>query len=117
MEATTTIAHSTDPALRRARAATTLVFFVTGGVFASWGARTPAVQQALDLTPAELAVAILGIEGGAVIGLPAGGALAARIGSRRSLRLGFTVYCAGMAAVGFAPGLGWLALALAVTTA
>jgi MFS family permease len=112
------IASSTESTeLRRARAATTVVFFVTGGVFASWGARIPAVQDSLDLSPGELAVAIAGLEGGAVFGLPAGGALATRFGSRRSLRLGFAVYCSAMVAVAFAPGLGWLAVALAATAA
>ena len=52
---------------------------------------------------------ILGIEGGAVLGLPLGGVLATRARSRRSLRLGFTVYAAGMVAVAGAPGWGgWL---------
>src|SRR3954471_16048638 len=88
--------------LSRARLATTAVFALTGAVFASWAARIPAVQDRLGLSPGELAVAILGIEGGAVLGLPLGGALAVRIGSRSCLRLGFAVYCCGMAAIGFA---------------
>src|SRR5918995_1815929 len=102
---------------RSARIATTVVFFVTGGVFASWGARIPAVQDRLDLGPGELALAILGIEGGAVVGLPAGGALVTRLGSRSSLRLGFAGYAAGMMAVALAPSLATLAGALAVTAA
>ena len=73
----------------RARAATTGVFFITGGIFASWASRIPAVQERLDLSAGELAIAILGIEGGAVLGLPLGGALATRIGSRWTLRIGF----------------------------
>jgi MFS family permease len=101
--------------LRAARVATIVVFFLTGAVFASWAARVPAVQDRLGLSPGELAVAIVGIEGGAVLGLPLGGALAVRIGSRSSLRLGFAIYCCGMAAIGFAPSLAWLTPALAAT--
>src|SRR5919108_5349583 len=101
----------------RARAATAVVFFATGGIFASWGARIPAVQERLDLTAGELAIAILGIEGGAVLGLPAGGALATRIGSRWTLRVGFVLYAAAMAAVGAAPSLATLTAALALTAA
>ena len=71
----------------RARAATTVVFFATGGIFASWASRIPAVQERLDLSAGELAIAILGIEGGAVLGLPLGGALTTRIGSRWTLRI------------------------------
>jgi MFS family permease len=106
-----------ERALRRARVATTAVFFITGGVFASWAARIPAVQERLDLSPGELALAILGIEGGAVAGLPAGGALVTRLGSRTSLRLGFAVYPPALVAVAVAPGLGVLAAALALTAA
>ena len=100
----------------RARAATTGVFFITGGIFASWASRIPAVQERLDLSAGELAIAILGIEGGAVLGLPLGGALATRIGSRWTLRIGFLVYPAGMVVVGWAPSLAVLTAALAVTT-
>src|SRR3954471_15565957 len=96
---------------------TLIVFFVTGAVFASWGSRIPAVQAQLHLSPGELAIAILGIEGGAVLGLPLGGALTARIGSRSSLRLALVGYAAAMALVGAAGGLGALAGALALTAA
>jgi MFS family permease len=97
--------------------ATFVVFFATGGIFASWGARIPAVQEELGLSAGELAIAILGIEGGAVLGLPAGGALTARLGSRTTLRIGFTLYGAAMVAVGAAPGLATLTGALALTAA
>ena len=76
-----------SPQDRRARAATTAVFFVTGFVVAAWATRIPAVQQHLGLSPGGLAVAVLGLEGGALVGLPAGAALVARLGSRASLRL------------------------------
>jgi MFS family permease len=94
-----------------------VVFIATGGIFASWGARVPAVQEELGLSAGELAIAILGIEGGAVLGLPLGGALTTRIGSRRTLRIGFAGYGAGMAAVGVAPSLPALTATLVLTTA
>ena len=103
-----------SPQDRRARAATTAVFFVTGFVVAAWATRIPAVQQHLGLSPGGLAVAVLGLEGGALVGLPAGAALVARLGSRASLRLAFAVYPPALPAVALAPGLGWLAAALAV---
>ncbi len=101
--------------VRPARRATAIVFLLTGGVFASWGTRIPAIQDELGLSPGELSIAILGIEGGAVLGLPAGGALAARLGSRASLRIGFVLYCGAMALVGLAPSLPALTAALALT--
>jgi MFS family permease len=100
-----------------ARAATTVVFFATGGIFAAWGARTPAIQEELALSAGQLAIAILGIEGGAVFGLPLGGALTTRLGSRRTLRIGFVLDALGMVIVGTAPSLPSLTAALAVTAA
>ena len=62
-------------------------------------------------------MAVLGLEGGALAGLPAGAALVARLGSRPSLRLGFAVYPTALLAVALAPGLAWLAAALAAMAA
>jgi MFS family permease len=102
---------------RRARAATTVVFFVTGFVIAAWGTRIPAIQERLALSPGEFAVAVLGLEGGAVIGLPTGGALCSRLGSRLTLLVGFCLYPTALFAATLAPGLGWLAAALVVMAA
>ena len=106
-----------SPQDRRARAATTVVFFVTGFVVAAWATRIPAVQQRLALSPGGFAVAVLGLEGGALVGLPAGAALVARLGSRLSLRLAFAVYPTALVGVALAPGLGWLVVHLAVMAA
>jgi MFS family permease len=102
---------------RRARAATALVFFLTGVVGGTWAARIPAVQERLDLSDGALGVALLGLEGGAVLGLPLGGALVSTIGSRRSLRLGFAVWPAGLVAVAIVPSLASLAAALGAMAA
>jgi MFS family permease len=90
------------------------LFFLTGLVSATWAARIPAIQEPLGLSASELGLAILGLEAGAVAGLPAAGALVVRHGSRAVLRLGFAAYPPALAAVALAPGLGALAGALAV---
>ena len=46
---------------RRARLATTVVFFLTGAVFAAWSTRLPAVKEQLHLSNGALAAAILGL--------------------------------------------------------
>jgi MFS family permease len=102
---------------RRGRAATTAIFFMTGWVYAAWATRIPAIKDDLGLSDGELGLAILGLEGGAVVGLPAGGALVARIGSRRALQVGFSVYPTALFAVGLAPGLTALAGSLAAMAA
>ncbi|HEY7077948.1 MAG TPA: MFS transporter [Solirubrobacteraceae bacterium] len=103
--------------LRRARAATMLLFAFTGALSATWSSRIPAVQDRLGLTPGTLAVAILGLEAGAIAGLPGGGALVARIGSRRSLALGYALAPAGLLAAGLAPSLAALVAAVALFAA
>jgi MFS family permease len=102
---------------RRARAATTLVFFLTGFVYAAWATRIPAIKADLGLSDGALGLAILGLEAGAIAGLPAGAALAARAGSRAALQLGYVAYPAALLAVALAPTLPALAAALAAMAA
>lgn len=89
-----------------------VVFFVTGMVSASWAARIPATQGRLGLSAGALGVVVLAIEGGALLGLPAGGALVSWFGSRRSLRLGLSLYPTVLVPLAVAPSLGWLAALL-----
>src|SRR5918992_1558574 len=81
---------------RRARAATTLIFFLTGFVYAAWATRIPVIKADLGLSAGALGVAVLGLEAGAIAGLPAGAALTARAGSRTALRVGFAAYPAAL---------------------
>jgi hypothetical protein len=60
---------------RWARGATTLIFFMTGWVYAAWTTRIPSIKEELGLSDGALALAILGLEAGAIVGLPVGGAL------------------------------------------
>jgi MFS family permease len=87
------------------RRAATLVFAATGAIAGAWAGRLPAIQAGLGLTPAELSSVILGVEGGAIAGLPAGGALVTRHGSSRCLRAGYAVYAAAFALAAVAPSL------------
>src|SRR5919199_4406488 len=106
-----------DRDVARARAAATAIFLLTGTVIAAWSTRVPAIQERLQLSAGQLGLAVLGLEAGAVAGLPAGGALVARAGSPAALRVGFTGFPLGLLAVGLAPSLGALAAALAVMAA
>jgi MFS family permease len=102
---------------RRARIATTVLFFVTGWLYGAWATRIPAIKEQLDLSAGALALAILGLEAGAIVGLPAGGALVARAGSRTAVRGAFAVFPAALCGVALAPGLPALAAALAAMAA
>lgn len=91
--------------IRRSRLASVAVFAMTGLVSATWAARIPATQQRLDLSPADLALGVLAIEGGALLGLPAGGLLVGWRGSRWALRLGFVLYPGLLLPIALAPSL------------
>jgi MFS family permease len=101
-------------AIRRPRAAAAALFFVTGAVFATWAARIPAIQERLQLSPGSLSVALVGMEAGALIGLPGSGRLVPSIGSATALRIGFAFFPAALVAAALAPSLAWLVTALAV---
>jgi MFS family permease len=97
-----------------ARRSTFVMFFVAGWLPAAWATRIPAIRTELGLSDGRLALAILGLEAGAVVGLPTGAALVAWIGSRRALRVGFVAFAPALLAVGLAGTLTWLAAALAM---
>jgi hypothetical protein len=98
-------------------AAAAVIFSVTGLVSATWAARIPATQERLHLSPGALGLAVLCIEGGALLGLPAGAILVTRRGSRPSLRLGFAIYPGLLWPLAVAPSFGWLAALLVVWAA
>lgn len=91
----------------RARNGDLAVFAVNGLLFASWMARLPDVKQLLGLTPGQLGLLLLSLSAGAVIGLPAAGRVAHRLGAARTVRLGATVAITGMVLAAVAIGLGW----------
>ena len=86
---------------------------MTGWVYAAWATRIPSIKDELGLSDGALALAILGLEAGAIVGLPLAGALVARVGSRRALRLGFAGLPTALFAVALTPGLFTLAAVLA----
>ncbi|TDD95167.1 MFS transporter, partial [Jiangella asiatica] len=100
--------------MRRARRANAVVFFLTAFVSAAWATRIPAVRDRLDLSVVELTAVAVGLEGGAVVGLPIGAAVVARLGSRRGMLAGLLVYGGALCGAGFAPGLAVLVTVIAV---
>jgi MFS family permease len=68
--------------ITRARVSVTGAFLLHGAVFSFWYARLPAIQQRLELSPAELGFALFGAPAGLLVAMPAVAALVARKGSR-----------------------------------
>lgn len=74
--------------LRKARVATSAVFFANGMVLATWATNIPGMKQALELTDQELGFALGTFAAGTMLTMALAGTLVTRLGSRRALLLG-----------------------------
>jgi MFS family permease len=68
-----------------------LVFFLEPIAFGNWLARIPEIQTALGLSPAQMALAFLGMPVGVVLAMPFSSKTGTHIGARRLIQLGFTL--------------------------
>lgn len=96
-----------SPVISRARTARAtwaclFVFFILGVSAASWVSRLPALRDALDLAPTELAQMLLIGSLGSLIALPSSGPLVGRIGARATTRLGVGLWTLGIVGVALA---------------
>jgi MFS family permease len=98
---------------RSPRRALTTVFFVHGAAIATWAVRIPAAKHALQLSTAQLSIALLGGTLGGALSLLTAARLVARLGSTRVLRLGLVCATAVLAVLGLMPTLVTLTLSLA----
>jgi hypothetical protein len=92
-------------------------FLLTGIIFATWASRVPAIKGGLALSDGQFAVALLGLEAGAVLGLQLGGFIVPRVGSRRALTTSMVVFTCALMGPAFAPSLLLLAASLFVFAA
>jgi hypothetical protein len=87
-------------------------FLFTGVIFATWASRVPAIKGGLNLDEGQFAIALLGLEAGAILGLQLGGLLVPRVGSRRALTASLVAFACALSGPAFAPGLPLLAASL-----
>lgn len=92
-----------------------LIFFLQPIAFGSWLPRIPEVQRALELGPAGLAVALLGLPCGTLLTLPFAGPLVGRIGPRMAILVGFIFYTMAVSLPAFALNPAVLFVALMFT--
>ena len=83
-----------------ARNATLAVFAVNGFTLASWMSRVPDVKAMLHLSPGRLAVLLLAISIGSVLGLPLAGRLTHHVGAATAVRIGALISLPGGALAG-----------------
>jgi len=97
---------------RRARIGAAACFLLTGVISASWASRVPAIKDGLGLSDGQFAIALLGLEAGAVLGLQLGGLVVPRTGSRRALIGSLLAFSGALLGPAFAPSLLVLAASL-----
>lgn len=95
-----------------ARLAVATIFFLNGLVLASWVPHIPMVQMKLGLNAALLGFALLGMAGGALIGIPVAGWWVPRVGSRRVVTVATVIFFAALVLPILAPDLPSLIVAL-----
>jgi predicted MFS family arabinose efflux permease len=99
---------------RRARIGTAACFLLTGVISASWASRVPAIKDGLALSDGQFAIALLGLEAGAVLGLQLGGLVVPRTGSHRALTTSLVMFSCALLGPALAPSLLVLAASLFV---
>jgi predicted MFS family arabinose efflux permease len=97
---------------RRARVGVATCFLLTGFVSASWASRVPAIKDGLGLSDGRFAIALVGLEAGAVVGLQLGGLVVPRLGSRRALSASVFAFSCALLGPAVAPNLLVLAAGL-----
>jgi predicted MFS family arabinose efflux permease len=98
--------------VRWARTGAAACFLLTGVISASWASRVPAIKDGLGLSDGQFAIALLGLEAGAVLGLQLGGLVVPRTGSRRALFASLLAFSCALLGPALAPSLLVLAVSL-----
>jgi predicted MFS family arabinose efflux permease len=104
--------QNSEQRARRARIGAAACFLLTGVISASWASRVPAIKDGLGLSDGQFAIALLGLEAGAVLGLQLGGLVVPRTGSRRALSVSLLAFSCLLLGPTLAPSLLVLAVSL-----
>ena len=88
------------------RNAVFLVFGLSGLAMASWVSRLPAARDALDVSPGQVGLLIVGISLGSIIGLVASSHIVAKFGAVRTMTGGLVGIAIGILIAGLAVTLG-----------
>ncbi|WP_240687356.1 MFS transporter [Amycolatopsis suaedae] len=95
-----------------ARVAVFTVFALNGAALGSWAPRVPALAVQVEAEPGPLSLAILGASVGLLVAALLSGRLVERYGPRTVLLVSVLAACAILPAIGAAPSLLWLGIAL-----
>ncbi len=106
--------QSTADQLRAARIAVAYIFFANGALAGNWVTRIPTLMDKLGLSVTALAFAFFAAPVGAILAMPFAGRVVTLVGSRRTTRVSFFLFCAAISPIAFAPNLVVLGLVIFV---
>lgn len=88
------------------------VFALSGLLLGSWASRIPALQKGLEISHSSLSLVLLCGGLGGLLSYPLAKELMARLGGRRTMVTGALALCAVLPAIGLAPAMSLLMLAV-----
>lgn len=83
-----------------------ILFLLPGLSMSSWVTRTPAVRDLIGASTAEMALVLLGLSIGSVVGTVASGPLTALVGARPVIGIGLLLVVLGMPTIGIGAAIG-----------
>lgn len=102
------------PPTEQARRAVSAIFLINGALFATWGVLIPSLRDRLDLSEAQIGLALLAIGVGSLLTMPLTGGWTARFGSHRVTHVAAVLCMLTLAPPFLVPNLLGLLLALAL---
>ena len=93
---------ATTPAVRAARDAVGVSFFLNGLLFATWVSRIPEARESLELSNSQLGVLLLALAAGSILAMPTAGVLIERFGTRAVTRVSGVALLLGQVGVAVA---------------
>ena len=90
--------------------ATPFLFILLGVIYASWAARIPAIRDALQLSPSQLGIVLLGGGVGAVGSFPLAAWMVNKFGGRRAAWYSGVGLIIVLPSLALAPSMAWLAI-------
>lgn len=94
------------PSLKARKWSLLVLFFLPGLGMASWVTRTPAVRDLIDAGTAEMALVLLGLSVGSVVGTISSGPLSTRFGARPVIGIGLLLLGLGLPIIGLGAAVG-----------
>ncbi|MEH6631563.1 MAG: MFS transporter [Halopseudomonas aestusnigri] len=103
---------NTTSKMRSPRWAVAAMFVLNGGLYGTWAARIPSIQQHFDFSPGDLGLLLLLLAGGAIAAFPLSGALSDRFGPSRVTLVCALVYCPALVMIGYSSNVAFLAISI-----